>query len=373
MRRLPLLAAAVAVMTAIPAQADAVTHGDLVSSRPLTSGAALKGAGKNLYVRYKTKGVDGQLVTASGTIAYPKGKAPKGGWPVLTWAHGSTGIADVCAPSAAKRTGALSAYSTYINPLLDRVLKASFVVVRTDYEGLGTPGDHPYLNGTSEGLSVLDIVRAARKLDRKISGKYVIAGHSQGGQAALFAASLAPSWTPELKLGGTVAMAPVSHLGEQAELLRSLDLTSFSAISSIVLRGAQISRPTLNVPSLLTPEATALWPQTLTACLTELGKPTSFAGLMAKQFFLADADIAPLVSYLSEQDAETLTIPGRVMVLQGLADTTVLPLFTDPLVTDLKAKGATVTYKTYKGVDHGGIATSGKSTKDALAFLGITR
>lgn len=367
MRRISLLTVLAAL--AVAPSAHAATHGDLISSKPLTSGAALKGAAKNLYVTYKTQGVDGKLVTVSGTIAYPKGKAPKGGWPVFTWGHGSTGIADVCAPSAAPKSGPLGGYSNYINPLLNRVLKAGYVVVRTDYEGLGTPGEHPYLNGTSEGRSVLDIVRAARKLDRTISRNYAIGGHSQGGQAALFAASLAGSWTPELKLRGTIAFAPVSHLGEQAGLLRNLDLKSFSAISSIVLRGAQVSEPALNVESLLTPEALALWPQTLTACLTDLNQPTSFGGLMAKQFFLPEADTTALVDYLSRQDAETLTIRGRVLVLQGTADTTVLPVFTDPMVADLKAKGAKVLYKTYKGVDHGGVATNAKSTKDALAYL----
>ena len=70
--------------------------------------------------------------------------------------------------------------------------------MRTDYEGLGTPGDHPYLIGVSEGRSVLDMVRAARKLDSNLGKRVVIAGHSQGGHAALWAASLQRSWTPEL-------------------------------------------------------------------------------------------------------------------------------------------------------------------------------
>ena len=45
---------------------------------------------------------------------------------------------------------------------LQRWIKAGYAVVRTDYDGLGTPGVHQYLVGTSEGRSVLDAVRAAR-------------------------------------------------------------------------------------------------------------------------------------------------------------------------------------------------------------------
>src|SRR5947208_1260634 len=84
---------------------------------------------------------------------------------------------------------------------------AGYAVVRTDYQGLGTPGIHQYLVGTAEGRSTLDIVRAARKLDSRVSGRTAIAGHSQGGHAALWGAALAPKWTPELNLRGTVAFA----------------------------------------------------------------------------------------------------------------------------------------------------------------------
>jgi hypothetical protein len=61
------------------------------------------------------------------------------------------------------------------------------------YQGLGTPGKHPYLIGEAEGRSVLDIVSAARQLDPKIGLRFLISGHSQGGQSALFAAGEARS------------------------------------------------------------------------------------------------------------------------------------------------------------------------------------
>src|SRR5438034_153657 len=82
---------------------------------------------------------------------------------------------------------------------------AGYAVIRTDYQGLGTPGIHEYLVGIAEGRSTLDIVRAAHRLDSRVSGRMAIAGHSQGGHAALWGAALAPRWTPELKLRGTVA------------------------------------------------------------------------------------------------------------------------------------------------------------------------
>src|SRR3954452_3215970 len=181
-----------------PTKAVPSKHGTAIYQRKLSGPAVLKSAKSNTLLLYSSTSTSGQAVPVSGDVAIPKGKAPKGGWPVITWAHGTTGIADICAPSIA------GTQANYDSPLLNKWLKAGYAVVRTDYEGLGTPGPHPYLVGTSEGRSVLDMVRAARKLNPGIGTKLLIAGHSQGGQAALFAASLAPKWTPELKLTGTV-------------------------------------------------------------------------------------------------------------------------------------------------------------------------
>ena len=71
---------------------------------------------------------------------------------------------------------------------------------------------------------MLDMVRAARKLDRTLGKQVVIAGHSQGGHAALWAAlARGASGRRSSTLRGTLALAPASHLGEQAALLRALD------------------------------------------------------------------------------------------------------------------------------------------------------
>src|SRR5262249_31783380 len=152
----------------------------------LSTPAALPGA-RNILILYRSIGVRGEPVAVSGIVSVPKGRPPKGGWPIVTWAHGTTGIADKCAPSRDNGSGALQRVNSHVEPVMEGWLKAGYAIARTDYEGLGTQGAHPYLIGTSEGHSVLDIVRAARALDRRISNKVIIAGHSQGGHAALWA------------------------------------------------------------------------------------------------------------------------------------------------------------------------------------------
>ncbi len=350
-----------------PKPLPAGKHGALIWARKLSGAAALKGGAGNRLLLYRSASASGKAAAVSGTLTIPKGKAPKGGWPVISWAHGTTGIADQCAPS---RQGS-EAIVNYANPLLQRWLKAGYAVVRTDYEGLGTPGAHPYLIGRSEGHSVLDAVRAARKLDKRIGKRVVLAGHSQGGQSVLWAASLAPKYTPDLKVRGTVALAPASHLAEQSTAISALHSPSgLSGLVAMILRGVDVGRPSVGVSGLLSDRAAALYPQTLTQCLGALASPSSFGGIAPADLLRRGADLQPLVSALSQlDDPEDLRIRTPVQIQQGTADQTVYKLFTDPLVDEYKQHGVKVTYKTYEGVTHGGAVTDARSAADATKYI----
>src|SRR2546423_792282 len=176
MRRFSLLLA-VLLLAALPgiAAGAAPKHGQLIQARKLTGDAALASAGRNWFVKYRSVGIDGKAINVTGTVSLPKRKAPKNGWPVISYDHGTTGIADQCAPSRDANDNPAHLYNSYVYPLLNRWLNAGYAVVRTDYQGLGTAGVHEYLNGVAEGRSTLDIVRAARNLDKRVSNRYAIA------------------------------------------------------------------------------------------------------------------------------------------------------------------------------------------------------
>ena len=338
-------------------------HGDPIWVRSLRGSAALRPASKNQLILYRSVDASGKAVAVSGTITLPKGKPPKGGWPVLTYAHGTTGIADICAPS---RDGS-ALLTSYVYPDLARWLRAGYAVVRTDYQGLGTPGVHGYLVGVDEGRSVLDVVRAARKVDPSLGKRVIIAGHSQGGHAALWAAGLAPRWTPDLDVRGTVAFAPASHIEAQSKVIATLSSPSgVSGLAALILRGVDSANPGKGFSSVLSPQGAALYPQTLTACLPALDSTSSFGGLAPAQIFNSGVDLGPLETALGQSDPEHLRIKTPLMIAQGTSDTTVFKAFTDQLDQELVKLGAKVDYKTYNGVDHGAIVKAADS--DALAF-----
>jgi pimeloyl-ACP methyl ester carboxylesterase len=328
-------------------------HGGVIWSRRDRSGIALPHA-RNELVLYRSIGVRGTPVAVSGTVAVPRGKAPKGGWPVVTWAHGTSGVGNACAPTKVK---AVKGAVPYDRSLDESWIKAGYAVVRTDYEGLGTPGIHPYLIGRSEGRSTLDIVRAARRLISGVGRRVVISGHSQGGQAALWAAALAPRWTPELRVRGTVPFAPANHLGEQAKAFPALTTPGggLSALVSLMIRGADTAYPDLHLGRSLSDRARQLYPQTNRRCLGGLAAGNSFGGLGVAQLLKPGADWGPLQESLSRNDPEDLRIHTPVHVEQGQADSTVFPGLTASLVEELRGRGTRIGEKTWPRADHVGV------------------
>lgn len=170
-------------------------------SRGIPSGAR---AWRMLYT--STDPADDAPIRVSAVVVVPD--RPAGGpRPVIAWAHGTTGVADECAPSTAGQP-------LFGVPALETVVDEGWAIVATDYPGLGTPGQHPYLVGESAGRSVLDAVRAARdpRVPADLADEVVVWGHSQGGQAALFAGQIAPAYAPDVSLSGVAALAPPTDL-----------------------------------------------------------------------------------------------------------------------------------------------------------------
>ena len=342
-------------------------HGTAIWARKASGVVALQDARYTKLVLYSSRTPQGAKDAISGSISVPKGKPPKGGWPVITWAHGTTGVADACAPSRDTAGDPAGTGETYINGDLNAWLQAGYAVLRTDYEGLGTPGKHPYLVGTSEGRSVLDIVAAARQLDPNISKRYLIAGHSQGGQSALFAAGLASTWQPKLKLRGTVAFAPASHILDQESLLPALTTpSSLTALATMIVDGASTQSSAININQVLSDQVLQFYPLLQSQCLDRLGQSDELGGIPPSQLERSGADLSAVRPILAAMNPAVKT-SAPILIPQGESDSTVFPFLTAQLKDELLGLGDQVTYKTYPGTNHVGVVTAGEA--DAMAFF----
>lgn len=174
--------------------------GQILRTEALPANLAQPGAGTNLRILYSsTDGLDGATpIAISGALFLPPGNPPQGGWPLVAWARGTVGVANACAPSWSGRDGRDIEY-------LDHWLAQGYAIVATDYQGLGTPGPHPYIAARPAAYGVLDSIRAAQSGAWPVSGRAVIIGQSQGGGAAFSATATARFYAPELDIRGTVA------------------------------------------------------------------------------------------------------------------------------------------------------------------------
>lgn len=143
----------------VPEDLSDAEPGDVLAAEELPPAERLAGATRH-RVLYASEDRDGTTVPVSGVVLVPDGTPPEGGWPVVSWAHGTTGVADACAPSLTDNLF-YNEYAQEASTMLD----AGYGVVATDYPGLGTPGMHSYLVGVDEGNAVVDMVTAARHLE----------------------------------------------------------------------------------------------------------------------------------------------------------------------------------------------------------------
>ena len=233
--------------------------GTIIRSTPI--GGAPTGA-RAWKILYHSRAVDGRDIPVSGVVIAPTGAAPRGGRVVVTWAHGTSGMADLCAPSKqsdiasgnASTSGPAGFGATM--PYVQTFLDAGYVVAATDYEGIGTPGLHPFLVGESEGRSVLDAARAAHDLKgAAAASKVLVLGHSQGGHAALFAGELAASYAPELRVLGVAAEAPGPDVEHTLPVVASATFANGYLVS--VVEGFHAAYPQFDPAAVLTPDSLA--------------------------------------------------------------------------------------------------------------------
>lgn len=159
-------------------------------------------------ILYHSRSASGQDVAASGVLLFPaEKKAPSGGWPVIAWAHGITGVARACAPSLRRNLGHGPFLSMYVN--------LGYAVVATDYTGLGTNFRNAFLDAPSNAIDVIASILAARQALPQIGSRWIVMGAAEGGLAAIAVAQK----ENEIRDSGYLGAIVVSDVASAKDML----------------------------------------------------------------------------------------------------------------------------------------------------------
>ena len=352
-----------------PSPLPAGRHGTLIWSQPIHAPAGARA----WRILYKSTAWNGAPVAVSGFVVAPSGPAPSSGRPVLAWAHGTTGGATWCAPAtiASPAQNFLDYFSPRNSyefdigvPALTTFLRKGYVVTATDYQGLGTPGVHQYLVGSTEARGVLDSILAARQIPGARAGKRaVVLGWSQGGGSAIFANQEAAYGAP-VKVLGSVDLAPAAGVG--VDLERQVPPNPNATPASIAFtnselinfyRGMHAAYPELNLSQVLTPAGLELLAGDGQMCSEKFGDIVIYHYLGDPGAYLKTDVPQAWLDRINQQTAGNAPATAPSLVIQGTKDTAINPYATTAYVHRACRFTQPVEYTVVPGGDHISIVT----------------
>lgn len=367
-RWVPVLAVtafATALVTACGGGGDGTQPGSLLSLEQGGRGKPLPDAGQNYFVTYASRSASGKLVPVVGQIAIPNTPPPPGGYPVLSWAPGTTGMGPQCAPSN------FAGHAASLNEWVKR----GYAVLRTDYEGWGDAGPRPLLNQRSNAEAVVDLVKAAHAVTDKLSKDWVVAGHSEGGGAALWTAALGEGAAGPYRLRAAIALAPVgpgvldmvNTLQQGVPISQNFPLLADGLAASLTastVLGARVADPAIRFDELVAPSFQPWVDAAAKACVSD---PINLPVPQPGQYLKSGPSFDRVVAFLRNQDASSQTMRVPVWIAQAQDDNlTPTPPTTARMVKDLCAHGGYIGLQAYAGQNHGQVVAA--SLGDALAF-----
>ena len=322
--------------------------GSIIRIWPLEGGGPGMGgsSGEAFRILYRSTDPSGRPIPVSGAIYIPGGAAPAGGRNIIAWAHPTSGVVPPCAPSLMPDVGGMMWN-------LPNMIAQGYIVVATDYPGLGTDGIHPYLIGESEARSVLDSVRAAREMPNTgASNPFAVWGHSQGGHAALYTGEVAARYAPDLKLVGVAAAAPATYL---VELFDADESTSQDLVAMSVLSWTRLEN--IPVANVVEPPAMPAFEATARDCIESVSEFEKIerdeSPLKSGEFLKVDpAKAEPWKGIMARNSPGQAPAGAPVFIAQGTADTTVRPEITKRFGEALCAQGVRVSFVPLPGVTH---------------------
>jgi pimeloyl-ACP methyl ester carboxylesterase len=250
-------------------------------------------------------------------------------------------------------------------PERDRIVRAGWVVIATDYSFAEKDGPHPYLIGEGEARATLDSVRAARQMSELTLDKRVVVwGYSQGGHAALWTGMVGSRYAPELEILGVVAIAPAANVKN----ILAMNVEVDKRFGPYIALSYSRFYPDIIFEQAIRPEALDAARQIVNLCCFVPPEDAERIGALAATFdgpALTTSSNKALQARLQQNTADG-PIQAPVVIAQGLSDIVVPPPATDAYVEERCSAGQRLEYWTFAGRDHFTILQPGSPLEELL-------
>ncbi len=320
-------------------------------------GYAVPPGARAVRILYHSRDSEDRDIVTSGVVLIPAGAAPADGWPVIAWAHGTSGIARQCAPSLMK--------DVYYGDKLMPMVSAGYAVVATDYSGYGTDGAHRYMDKYAQTNDVVFSIPAARQAVPELGHGWVVDGHSQGGRAAWGVAEIEAKRHDPGYLGA-IAVAPGVDLGLMSSLLMAADRPAgyyFDYLAYAIHR----KTPSFQPSGMLVSQAMDRFGEVTTKGCWDytLYHP---GDLKPSEKLNPGWDKTEAAQRLFRSSGPgKVPIEGPLFVIASEQDRTIPIASVKDAVAKTCKRGGTLTFRLYPGADHG--PAMAQSLPDQLAWI----
>ena len=302
-------------------------------------------------ILYHSRSPNGEDVAVSGVVLVPSGTPPTGGWPVIAWAHDFIGSARQCAPSLLRNLNK--------GPLLAMYVAVGYAVVASDYAGLGTSFRSATLDMRSNALDVIYSIPAAHAALPQLGAKWVAAGYSQGGLAAVGVTEAGSEFGDPNYLGAIA----ISGVAEVQEIFERLLQGPSHRMLVFLAQGIKTVFPEFRVEEMLTDKAIPLYQHIRNACEASSG-PELAANEMLKPGW---EDNRYVKEFFTRNTPGRKPVHGPLLLISGEVDPEVPSALTATVVARLCKEKDQVLFVRYPGLS--ARAVIGESVSEQISWI----
>ncbi len=306
-----------------------------------------------IRILYHSRSASGKDVAVSGVVLFPYDKEPPaGGWPVIAWAHGSTGIARACAPSLMRNIG--------YGPFLSMYVNLGYAVVATDYTGLGTRFRNAFLDGPSNAADVINSIPAARAAVPQLGTRWVVMGKAEGGLTVVAVADK----ENEIRDPGYLGAIAISDLASVREISADLTRGSSSLMLTSLAYGVKTVYPQFEETDVLTLKGLALYHEIEQDCSEARTAPELSPDQIVKPGWERNAFVR---QYFDRNDPGRMRAYGPILVISGAAPSSNLATVTAQTIHRMCKQGDRIQSEGYPDLDPGSVI--GDSVRDQIGWI----